>query len=79
MTLPTRSLDAPRPVSTCAYRPDVAPRFVSSDRTFLAALARLERYARYEHAVVLIEGESGTGKSYFAQHLHRTSLRSRGL
>jgi DNA-binding NtrC family response regulator len=79
MTLPTQALDVARSVPAHAYRPDAAPRFVSSDRHFLAALARLERYARYEHAVVLIEGESGTGKSYFAQHLHRMSLRARGL
>jgi DNA-binding NtrC family response regulator len=78
MTVPTRSLDASHPVPTYAYRSDAAPRFVSSDRTFLAALHLLERYARHEHAVVLIEGESGTGKSYFAQQLHRTSLRARG-
>ena len=77
MNLPSQSLDVSRSVSTFAYRPDAAPRFVSTDRNFLAALARLERYARHEHAVVLIEGESGTGKSYFAQHLHRTSLRAR--
>jgi DNA-binding NtrC family response regulator len=77
MTLPTQSLDASRPIPTFTYRPDAAPRFVSTDRAFLAALAQLERYARHEQAVVLIEGESGTGKSYFAQHLHRTSLRCR--
>jgi DNA-binding NtrC family response regulator len=79
MTLPTQALDVARPIPAPAYRPDAAPRFVSSDHRFLAALALLERYARYEHAVVLIEGESGTGKSYFAQHLHRTSHRARGL
>jgi DNA-binding NtrC family response regulator len=78
MTLPNHSLDASRSVPTFAYQPDVVPRFVSNDRNFLAALAQLERYARHEHAVVLIEGESGTGKTYFAQHLHRMSLRSRG-
>src|ERR1700730_12943116 len=78
MTVPTHSLDASRSVPTFAYRPDVVPRFVSSDRNFLAALAQLERYARHEHAVVLIEDESGTGTSYFAQPLPRTSLRARG-
>jgi DNA-binding NtrC family response regulator len=60
------------------YRADTPPRFCSSDRAFLAALHRLELYARYEQAVVLIEGESGTGKSFFARHLHGTSHRSRG-
>src|SRR5260221_9032481 len=77
MALPSHSLDPSRSVPIFACRPDVAPRFVSCDRNFLAALAQLERYARHEQAVVLIEGESGTGKSYFAQHLHRVSLRSR--
>ena len=78
MTLPAYPLGTTRSAPPHAYRPDTAPRFVSGDRTFLAALAQLERYSRYEHAVVLLEGESGTGKSYFAQHLHRTSPRHRG-
>lgn len=74
---PTQAIGSSLPMATYAYRPEAVPRFVSSDRSFLAALARLERYARHDHAVVLIEGESGTGKSYFAQHLHRMSARSR--
>lgn len=61
-----------------SYHPNVGPRFVSQNREYLAALARLERYASFEHAVVLIEGESGTGKTYFAEHLHRSSPRQRG-
>ena len=40
------------------------------------AVQQVERYARYEPAVVLLEGESGTGKSYFARHLHACSARA---
>ena len=78
VTIPSHLLDTSRPAPTLSYRPDTAPRFVGTDPTFLAALDRLERYARHEHAVVLIEGESGTGKSFFAQQLHRMSPRARG-
>jgi DNA-binding NtrC family response regulator len=53
-------------------------RFASVTPGFLHALARLERFARCDHATVVLEGESGTGKSYFAQHLHHCSSRARG-
>ena len=40
-------------------------------------LRDVEILARYEHTTVLIEGESGTGKSYVARHIHQSSPRSR--
>lgn len=78
MTLQRLPLGTSHSTLPHTYRPDTAPRFISTNREFLHALAQLERYALFEHAVVLLEGESGTGKSYFAEHLHRTSPRRRG-
>ena len=43
-----------------------------------AALRLLERYAPLEQLPVLVEGESGTGKSYVARALHLRSPRGRG-
>ena len=40
------------------------------------ALARLERFAKHESLNVLLVGETGTGKTIFAQHLHRSSPRA---
>lgn len=45
---------------------------------FAETLAQLERYARYDHLLVLLEGESGTGKSFLAEYLHDCSPRSGG-
>jgi DNA-binding NtrC family response regulator len=58
---------------------ETVPGFVGRDEGFLELLQRVERYARHEHATVLIEGESGTGKSYIARHLHASSPRARGV
>jgi len=40
------------------------------------ALARLERFAKHDTVHVLLVGETGTGKSIFAQHLHGSSPRA---
>jgi DNA-binding NtrC family response regulator len=52
--------------------------FVGRSRMLLETLRQLDRYARCVHALVLLEGESGTGKSYFARYLHERSPRARG-
>jgi len=52
--------------------------FVPHSPIYREALARLERYARYDDTTVLVEGESGTGKTYFARRLHEASPRARG-
>jgi DNA-binding NtrC family response regulator len=49
-----------------------------SSGRYLKVLAQAERFATAERAAVLIEGESGTGKTQIARHLHRLSPRARG-
>jgi MoxR-like ATPase len=39
---------------------------------------QVELLARFDHTIVLIEGEQGTGKTYLARHLHSLSRRSAG-
>jgi DNA-binding NtrC family response regulator len=39
------------------------------------ALAQVRRYAAYEHACILLEGERGCGKTVFARHVHDLSPR----
>lgn len=44
--------------------------------TYRAALAQLERFAKHDTVHVLLVGESGTGKTIFAEHLHACSPRA---
>jgi DNA-binding NtrC family response regulator len=54
-------------------RPDA---FLSSTSSkFSEAVRQVELLARFDHAVVLIEGEPGTGKTHLAKHLHNRSRR----
>ncbi len=52
--------------SSSAREPDAAG-IVGRHPAHLAAQHTIESFAPYEHATVLIEGESGTGKSYAAR------------
>jgi DNA-binding NtrC family response regulator len=54
------------------------PQFVGSAPAHREALRRIEQFAAFEHVTVLIEGESGTGKSFAARYLHQRSPRARG-
>jgi DNA-binding NtrC family response regulator len=56
-----------------------APELVGSHAVHLAALRTIDSFAPYEHATVLLEGESGTGKSYAARLLHHGSPRARAV
>lgn len=53
-----------------------APSFKSA--SYVRALADAERFARDNDATILIEGESGTGKTQLARHLHTVSPRATG-
>lgn len=56
--------------------PDNTPHFAGSSSVLRDAIRQVQTLARYEHATVLIEGESGTGKSYIARYLHAQSPRA---
>jgi len=42
---------------------------------FAAVLDQISQYARHDHAIVLLEGEPGTGKTSLARYLHDRSPR----
>lgn len=46
---------------------------------FAEAIRQVETLARHDQAVVLLEGEAGTGKTYLARHLHNLSPRRDGV
>jgi two-component system, NtrC family, response regulator HydG len=52
------------------------PQFRSA--AYLRVLGQVERFARSGRAPVLLEGESGTGKTQLARQLHRLSPRASG-
>jgi formate hydrogenlyase transcriptional activator len=54
----------------------VGPLLQSRSKSFCTALERIERFARFDQATVLIVGESGTGKTFFAEYLHSKSPRA---
>ena len=63
------------------YRPPAGPPaapapWSSRSERHLRTLAQLKRYARQPDATILLEGESGTGKSYLARQVHAHSPRA---
>ena len=75
---PTRTtpLDAPTLAGVPRQRGGIAPFLQTRSQRYRDALARLERFAKHDSVHVLLVGESGTGKSIFAQHLHDSSPRT---
>lgn len=63
---------------------DIAPRSIATVRPttrhaeFRQALERVSRYAQHDDVILLIEGESGTGKNQLARYLHSISQRASG-
>lgn len=45
-------------------------------QAFQRVMSQLERFARDPHATVLLEGESGTGKTTLSRYVHRASPRA---
>ena len=46
--------------------------------SYLETVSKLRRFASIAGITILIEGESGTGKSYHARYVHEVSQRSDG-
>lgn len=51
------------------------PYLIARSTAFRAALDALDRFARFDRALVLLEGEAGTGKTSLARYLHEASPR----
>lgn len=65
------AVQAPSRLMTAA---DAAPDFLCQDPAWSGLLGRLDRIARSQ-AVVLVNGETGTGKEVIARHIHSRSGR----
>ena len=57
-------------------RTDIAGGPVFCSAAYLKCLAQVRRFARDEQAAILIEGESGTGKTQLARQIHLSSPRT---
>ena len=70
----------PRPQAASSSTTDESlhvPELVGSDQWLPGFLATLERIARADQVTVLIDGETGTGKSAVARQLHAASPRAK--
>jgi DNA-binding NtrC family response regulator len=65
----------PRLVASSGHRPGFPPETLRS-AAMRGAIERLERFAAFDRVTVVLEGETGTGKTYFARHLHACSARA---
>src|SRR5690606_26516072 len=52
-----------------------AARLTTRNKAFDRMLRDLELWAKYDSASILLEGESGTGKTLLARHIHEQSSR----
>jgi len=66
---------ATEPLRPCDSLGSAPPQFESA--AYREALRRAEKFARDSTAIVLIEGEAGTGKTLLARRLHQMSPRRR--
>lgn len=75
---PTRTPASDAPLTPGAHGSSrLAPLLETRCTCYREAVERLERFAKHDTVQVLLIGESGTGKSIFAQHLHDRSPRAR--
>ena len=72
----TYALGGSSEIAAVPSQPSVPPYVFESRAPLMReALAQLARYAAYDHACLLLEGERGCGKSVLARHAHDQSPR----
>jgi len=76
---------SPRNEATDANRPAIGSRASATDvdlqfrsTPYVRMLKQIQLYARAQGIAILLEGESGTGKTWLARYIHRVSLRAAG-
>ncbi len=69
-----RSLSAPLSQGGCSG--GCEPYFAGDSAALRNLIRQIDRLAPFDHAHLLIEGESGTGKSFVARYLHARSPRA---
>lgn len=73
---PTKNTIMPTAAAGIAGLRDSANRSTFRSASYQAALLRIERFASDVTAPILLQGESGTGKTMLARHIHAVSPRS---
>jgi hypothetical protein len=74
--MPVVRPETPVTPPTTARRSQFVPLLETRSDVYRVAITQLERYAKHDQVHVLLVGESGTGKSIFAEHLHACSPRA---
>jgi DNA-binding NtrC family response regulator len=76
MHLAPRTAYTPFAVST-RTTPDLSLTFPGKSAPLRRMLELIDKFAAHDHLPILVEGESGTGKSFVARRLHELSPRGR--